>query len=124
MAREQWDALVRGDDCPLCGDIASTETENAYGFFVGDLRMSRLMLAREFHVPGRCVLMCRRHVQSSGSASVWGNPGLLDTTLSISARTAARQLAAFNLGGHTRSRSCRCCDIQPGARRRRNRPAP
>jgi hypothetical protein len=115
MAREQWDALVRGDDCPLCGDIASTETENAYGFFVGDLRMSRLMLAREFHVPGRCVLMCRRHVQSSGSASVWGNPGLLVTTLSIRARTAARQLAAFNLGGHIRSRRCRCCDIQPGA---------
>jgi diadenosine tetraphosphate (Ap4A) HIT family hydrolase/predicted kinase len=63
MAREQWDALVRGKDCPLCGDIASSDTENAYGFFVGDLRMSRLMLAREYHVPGRCVLMCRHHVR-------------------------------------------------------------
>jgi diadenosine tetraphosphate (Ap4A) HIT family hydrolase/predicted kinase len=52
-----------GRRLPLCGDIACTETENADGFFVGDLRFSRLLLAREPHLPGRCVLVCRRHVR-------------------------------------------------------------
>jgi diadenosine tetraphosphate (Ap4A) HIT family hydrolase/predicted kinase len=83
MAREQWDALVRGDDCPLCGDIASTATENAYGFFVGDLRMSRLMLAREFHVPGRCVLMCRRHVREPHELSTIEQHTFFDDMLRV-----------------------------------------
>src|SRR5438876_183468 len=63
MPRERWDALVRGDGCPLCAEIASGEAENAYGFAVADLRISHFRLSREQHVPGWCVLTCRRHVR-------------------------------------------------------------
>ena len=63
MPRERWDALVRGDGCPLCAEIASGEAENTHGFLVADLRISQLRLSREQHVPGWCVLACRRHVR-------------------------------------------------------------
>jgi hypothetical protein len=45
MPREQWDALVRGEQCPLCAEIASQEPVNPYGYTVADLGMSRLRLA-------------------------------------------------------------------------------
>jgi diadenosine tetraphosphate (Ap4A) HIT family hydrolase len=63
MPRERWDALVRGDGCPLCAEIAAGEAENLHGFVVADLRISQLRLSREQHVPGWCVLTCRRHVR-------------------------------------------------------------
>jgi glycerophosphoryl diester phosphodiesterase len=63
MPRARWEALVRGEGCPLCAELASTEAENAHGFWVADLSLSRLQLAREQHVPGWCVLICRRHVR-------------------------------------------------------------
>ncbi len=56
MPRERWDALVRGDGCPLCAEIAAGEAENRHGFVVADLRISQLRLSREQHVPGWCVL--------------------------------------------------------------------
>jgi diadenosine tetraphosphate (Ap4A) HIT family hydrolase len=63
MRRERWDALVQGDGCRLCAEIASGEAENTHGFLVADLRNSQLRLSREQHVPGWCVLTCRRHVR-------------------------------------------------------------
>jgi diadenosine tetraphosphate (Ap4A) HIT family hydrolase len=63
MPREQWDALVRGDSCPLCQVAASPEAEGGEGFHVADLASSRLFLARSQFVPGYCVLVCRDHVR-------------------------------------------------------------
>jgi diadenosine tetraphosphate (Ap4A) HIT family hydrolase len=62
MPREQWDALVRGEHCPLCADIASKEPVNKDGYLVADLGMSRLRLAANQYVPGYCVLFSKKHV--------------------------------------------------------------
>lgn len=63
MPRAQWDALVRGEHCPLCAEIASSERANAYGITIGDLSFSRLRLAANQGVTGYCVLICQKHVR-------------------------------------------------------------
>ncbi len=63
MARERWDALVRGDGCPACDEVQTTAVEHEQGFFVTDLDVSRLRLARNQFIPGYCVLLARRHVR-------------------------------------------------------------
>lgn len=63
MPRAQWDALVRGDGCPLCRDLASATRANQYRYTVADLTMSRLGLAVNQSVPGYCVLVCTKHVR-------------------------------------------------------------
>jgi diadenosine tetraphosphate (Ap4A) HIT family hydrolase len=63
MPRERWDALVRGEDCPLCEAVAATVAEDEHGFTVADLSMSRVRLAADQFVPGYCVAICRRHVR-------------------------------------------------------------
>jgi diadenosine tetraphosphate (Ap4A) HIT family hydrolase len=63
MPREQWDSLVRGENCPLCVECHSTEWSNNFGYTVTDLRLSRLRLAMNQYVAGYCVLICHRHVQ-------------------------------------------------------------
>ena len=62
MARNRWDALVRGEGCPLCTEIDATDAANEYGYTVSDLQHSRLRLVRNQFVPGYCVLICARHV--------------------------------------------------------------
>jgi ABC-type multidrug transport system fused ATPase/permease subunit/CRP-like cAMP-binding protein len=59
----RWEVLVRGNDCPLCAELQSTEPENSSGFFVADLALSQLRLARNQHLTGLCILVCRRHVR-------------------------------------------------------------
>jgi diadenosine tetraphosphate (Ap4A) HIT family hydrolase len=63
MPREQWDALVRGENCPLCEAVALTEPTNEFGITVADLSMSRLRLDANQGVMGYCVLMCKTHVR-------------------------------------------------------------
>jgi diadenosine tetraphosphate (Ap4A) HIT family hydrolase len=63
MPRERWDALVRGEDCPLCAEIASDATANEHGSAVVDLTVSRLRLAKNHWVPGYCVLISASHVR-------------------------------------------------------------
>jgi diadenosine tetraphosphate (Ap4A) HIT family hydrolase len=63
MPREQWEALVRGEGCPLCVEHKSVERVNAEGYVVADLRLSRLRLAMNQYVPGYCVLICAKHVR-------------------------------------------------------------
>ena len=53
MPREQWDALVRGQGCPACAEVTSSEQANEQGFFVADLDFSRLRLAANQFV-SRC----------------------------------------------------------------------
>jgi diadenosine tetraphosphate (Ap4A) HIT family hydrolase len=63
MPRERWDALVRGEGCPLCRDLAANEPANAYGYTIADLRVSRFRLAANQSVPGYCVLIAHQHVR-------------------------------------------------------------
>ena len=63
MPPEQWDALVCGEQCPLCAAITSQEPVNPDGYTVANLAMSRLRLVVNQFVPGFCVLICQRHVQ-------------------------------------------------------------
>lgn len=63
MPRGQWDALVRGEGCPLCAEVASTERMNEYGYTIGDLNLSRLRLATNQFVAGYCVLISKQHVR-------------------------------------------------------------
>jgi diadenosine tetraphosphate (Ap4A) HIT family hydrolase len=62
MPRERWDALVRGEDCPLCATVRSNDAADAHGYTIADLQLSRLRLASNQFVPGYCVLICARHV--------------------------------------------------------------
>jgi diadenosine tetraphosphate (Ap4A) HIT family hydrolase len=63
MPREQWDALVRGENCPLCEAIALTESTNEYGITIADLSMGRLRLVANQGIKGYCVLICKTHVR-------------------------------------------------------------
>jgi diadenosine tetraphosphate (Ap4A) HIT family hydrolase len=62
MPRERWDALVRGEDCPLCATVRSTDAVDEHGYTIADLQLSRLRLTSNQFVPGYCVLICARHV--------------------------------------------------------------
>jgi diadenosine tetraphosphate (Ap4A) HIT family hydrolase len=62
MPRERWDALVRGDNCPMCAEISSVGTVDDRSLIVADLAVSRLRLADNQGVEGYCLLMSRRHV--------------------------------------------------------------
>ncbi len=70
MPRERWDALVRGEGCPLCAAVAATEPADAYGHTIADLDLGRLRLAANQFVPGYCVLICARHVREPYDLSV------------------------------------------------------
>jgi diadenosine tetraphosphate (Ap4A) HIT family hydrolase len=63
MPRERWDALVRGDGCPLCASLAADAPADAHTHTVADLEVSRLWLAANQSVPGYCILVARRHVR-------------------------------------------------------------
>src|SRR3970040_561070 len=58
MPRERWDALCRGEGCPLCALLQANSAEDAWGFTVANLRLSRLRLVRNQSVPGYAVLLC------------------------------------------------------------------
>lgn len=62
MPRDRWDALVRGEGCPLCRDLAAGTEPNAFRHVVTDLVVSQLWLAANQSVPGYCVLVHRQHV--------------------------------------------------------------
>ena len=59
MPREEWDALVRGDHCPMCADVEREETR--YGFLVAQLEISNLHLSKNQYASGYCVLIYREH---------------------------------------------------------------
>ena len=63
MPREKWEALVRGDNCPLCAEVKSTQPVNEFGYTVTDLSFSRLRLCTNQYIKGYCVLICHKHVR-------------------------------------------------------------
>jgi hypothetical protein len=52
MARERWDALVRGEGCPLCAELAADAAWTSEGYVVADLAVSRLRLSTHQSLPG------------------------------------------------------------------------
>jgi diadenosine tetraphosphate (Ap4A) HIT family hydrolase len=60
MPREQWDALLRGDDCPACDEVRSGVTDE--GYVVARLQVSQLRLMRNQFQAGYSVLVCMQHV--------------------------------------------------------------
>jgi diadenosine tetraphosphate (Ap4A) HIT family hydrolase len=63
MPRDAWDALVRGENCPLCAAVNSDDPADSHGCTIADLLFSRLRLAANQYCPGYCVLICHRHVR-------------------------------------------------------------
>ena len=63
MPREQWDALVHGEGCPLCEKCDPSEPDNEDGYLVAVLRISHLRLWRNQFPAGNCVLICTKHVR-------------------------------------------------------------
>ena len=63
MPRDQWVALVHGNNCPLCGAVSDTQLANEFGFTIADLNISRLRLVTNQYVKGYCVLICHVHVR-------------------------------------------------------------
>ena len=63
MPREQWDALVRGENCVHCALLAKDEGFDGYGFIVADLTVTRLRLTKNQYIHGECVLSYKRHIK-------------------------------------------------------------
>lgn len=63
MPREQWDALVSGETCPLCVQIQADERVDAYGYTIADFQVSRLRLSTDQFIPGYCVLISKLHTR-------------------------------------------------------------
>jgi diadenosine tetraphosphate (Ap4A) HIT family hydrolase len=63
MPQGKWDALVRGEGCPLCAELTKKEDSDEYGYNVADLQLSRLRLNKNQYVKGYCVLICHKHVR-------------------------------------------------------------
>ncbi|MDP2871083.1 MAG: HIT family protein [Bacillota bacterium] len=54
----RWAALMRGEDCPFCAEIAD---DNEYSLKVADLTVSTLRLEKDQRFRGYCVLVLNRH---------------------------------------------------------------
>src|SRR5438132_13859060 len=63
MPRERWDALVRGDGCPLCAAVASDVEADAYGYTIADLASGRVRLVTNQYVTGYAVLISAIHAR-------------------------------------------------------------
>jgi diadenosine tetraphosphate (Ap4A) HIT family hydrolase len=59
---KNWDALISGEGCPVCDLIQTAQQEDEHLRAIGDLKFSRLFLAKNQFVPGYCVMICRKHV--------------------------------------------------------------
>lgn len=63
MPREKWDALVKGENCPLCANVKAPGADNNFNYFVADVAISRLVLDNNQYVKGYCELICHKHVR-------------------------------------------------------------
>jgi diadenosine tetraphosphate (Ap4A) HIT family hydrolase len=63
MPREKWNALVMGENCPLCAFVKAPGADNEFNYFIADLSISRLVLVKNQYVKGYCELVCFKHVR-------------------------------------------------------------
>jgi len=59
MPQEKWDALVRGEHCPLCEQVGLVE--NKFSFLIAQLETSNLRLAKSQYARGYCTPIFREH---------------------------------------------------------------
>src|SRR5262245_39317157 len=78
MSLERWEALLRGEGCTICGDLAENLALNHHGYLVADLRNSRLRLMHNQFVPGYCVLFSKQHVREHYHLSDKDRDGFFD----------------------------------------------
>lgn len=60
MPRDDWEALVRGENCPLCAECTSGITDE--GYTVARLPLSQWRFMRNQFLPGYSVVICSKHV--------------------------------------------------------------
>ena len=63
MPRERWEALVRGENCPLCEKCRSAEAVNDDGHLIAVMLLSHLRLWTCQYPTGSCLLVCTKHVR-------------------------------------------------------------
>lgn len=61
--KEKWNALIMGQDCPLCAAVKPGGVDKGFSHFVADLSMGRLFLHNNQYVKGYCGLICFKHVR-------------------------------------------------------------
>lgn len=81
MPRERWDALVRGEGCPLCIELRSHEGANAWGSTIANLRVSRFRLQANQYVKGYCLLIANQHVREPYELSRADQPAFFQDLL-------------------------------------------
>ena len=113
---ENWDALIRGEDCPVCELIRLDEAEDEHGIAIADLSFSRLFLAKNQYVRGYCVLMCHRHVIEPHELTAEERAKYFDDLALVGRRNAALLPA--------RRRCARLARGEAGAAVNRRRAAP
>jgi diadenosine tetraphosphate (Ap4A) HIT family hydrolase len=60
---EKWNALLRGEGCPLCVAVKPGGVDKGFSHFIADLSMGRLFLHNNQYVKGYCGLICFKHVR-------------------------------------------------------------
>jgi|1186.fasta_scaffold516390_1 diadenosine tetraphosphate (Ap4A) HIT family hydrolase len=78
--RERWDALVRGEGCPLCLDEVAAP-DNPFSILIAALPSGYLRLARDQFVPGYCVLISRWHAREPHELSAPDRAAFFDDML-------------------------------------------
>ena len=73
MARAQWDARVRGDECFFCTELNERVESNELFIRIADLQVSQLRLATDQTVRGYCVLIATTHVTEPFELGVSGS---------------------------------------------------
>jgi len=63
MPRAEWDALVKGESCPMCSAVVSKEPFSESNYTVAHLDSGILWLRTNQYVRGYSVLVCRQHVR-------------------------------------------------------------
>ena len=62
MPKQQWENLIAGVNCPLCGAIQSQTPVDTFGTTIIDLKTGRLRIVSNQYVPGYCVFISNTHV--------------------------------------------------------------
>lgn len=102
MPREQWDALVRGENCVFCTRLQQESGSDGHGFIVADLGVTRLNLPRNQYIHGECVLISKRHVKEFYELSLEERHLFMDD-LARASKAIERVFAPLKIGIDTGS---------------------
>jgi diadenosine tetraphosphate (Ap4A) HIT family hydrolase len=75
--KEKWQAMISGEDCPMCKDISLEE--NPFSYLVSELSASYVRLPKNQDIHGRVLVALKRHanelyeLSSEELADFWSN---------------------------------------------------